>query len=133
MSGARKVLVIGGGPAGTWAAISAKKQDPAADVTLITAEYCEPYEKPPLSKAVLTGKARIEDAPIAGPKGVTGHGIVLACNSACTAINREAKTVVLANGERLPYDALVLATGSIVRTIPALPHGMAGVHYLRPE
>jgi NADPH-dependent 2,4-dienoyl-CoA reductase/sulfur reductase-like enzyme len=133
MSGGRKILVIGGGPAGTWAAISAKKQDPSADVILLTSENCEPYEKPPLSKAVLTGKARIEDAPIAGPKGIAGHGAVLAYNSACTAINRTAKTVALANGERLPYDAVVIATGSTARVIPTLPPGMACVHYLRTE
>ena len=54
----RTILVIGGGPAGTFAAIAAKKQDPAAAVTLLTPEHCEPYEKPPLSKAVLTGKVR---------------------------------------------------------------------------
>jgi NADPH-dependent 2,4-dienoyl-CoA reductase/sulfur reductase-like enzyme len=133
MSVARKILVIGGGPAGTWAAIAAKKQDPAADVILLSSEYCEPYEKPPLSKAVLTGKARIEDAPIAGPRGLTGHGVVLACNSACTAIHRGSKTVLLANGERLPYDALVIATGSTVRVIPTLPPDMPSVHYLRSE
>ena len=61
MTDARKILVIGGGPAGVWAAISAKKQDPAAAVTLLSGEHCEPYEKPPLSKAVLTGAARIEE------------------------------------------------------------------------
>jgi len=133
VSGARKIVVIGGGPAGTWAAIAAKKQDPGADVTLLTSEYCEPYEKPPLSKAVLTGKARIEDALIAGPKGVTGHGVVLACNSNCTAIDRAGKTAVLGNGERVPYDALVIATGSTVRIIPSLPPDMPGVHYLRTE
>jgi len=133
MSSARRIVVIGGGPAGCWAAISAKKQDPAAEVILLTPEYCEPYEKPPLSKAVLTGKARVEDAPIAGPKGVAGHGVVLACNSICTAINRTSKTVFLANGERLPYDAVVIATGAMVRVVPSLPPGMAGVHYLRTE
>lgn len=131
--GGKRILIIGGGPAGTWAAIAAKKQDPSADVILLTSEYCEPYEKPPLSKAVLTGKARVEDAPIAGPKGMTGHGVVLACNSTCTAINAGSKTLVLANGERLPYDAVVIATGSIVRTVPLLPAGMAGVQYLRHE
>ena len=46
-------------------------------MTLVSNEHCEPYEKPPLSKAVLTGKVRIEDALIAGPKGLAGHGIVL--------------------------------------------------------
>ena len=133
MSSARKILIIGGGPAGTWAAIAAKKQDPAAEVTLLTAEHCEPYEKPPLSKAVLIGKVRVEDVPIAGPKGIAGHGVVLARNSRVAAINREARTVTLESGERLPYDALVLAVGSLVRSIPILPLGMPHVHYLRSE
>jgi NADPH-dependent 2,4-dienoyl-CoA reductase/sulfur reductase-like enzyme len=59
---AKNILVIGGGPAGVWAAIEAKRRDGAADVTLLTEEACEPYEKPPLSKAVLLGKARPADA-----------------------------------------------------------------------
>ena len=46
-------------------------------MVLLTDEGCEPYEKPPLSKAVLTGKAKPQDAPIAGPKGVAGFGITL--------------------------------------------------------
>ena len=37
----------------------------------------EPYEKPPLSKAVLTGKATPHDTPIAGPKGVAASGVAL--------------------------------------------------------
>ena len=49
------ILIIGGGPAGTFAAIGARKQNPAANVVLLTEEHCEPYEKPPLSKAVLLG------------------------------------------------------------------------------
>ena len=64
---ARNIVVIGGGPAAVFAAIEAKKHDATANVTLVTDEACEPYEKPPLSKAVLLGKANPEDAPIAGP------------------------------------------------------------------
>ena len=55
---AKNIVVIGGGPAGVWAAIEAKRRDSAANVTLLTDEPCEPYEKPPLSKDVLLGKAK---------------------------------------------------------------------------
>ena len=72
---ARNIVVIGGGPAAVFAAIEAKKKDAAANVTLATDEACEPYEKPPLSKAVLLGKAQPEDAPIAGPGGLAKHGV----------------------------------------------------------
>src|SRR5262249_44609011 len=100
---------------------------------LISEEPCEPYERPPLSKAVLLGKAAAADAPIAGPKGVAGHGISLQCDTRCTAIDRVAQEIVTASGQRLAYDALVIATGSVVRQIPALPLGAPRVHYLRTE
>jgi 3-phenylpropionate/trans-cinnamate dioxygenase ferredoxin reductase component len=129
----RTILVIGGGPAGTFAAIAAKKQDPAAAVTLLTLEHCEPYEKPPLSKAVLLGGVLPGDALIAGPGGIAGHDVVLQTLAHCTAIDRADRAVVLDDGRRLHYDALVVATGSIARQIPQLPIGMPRVHYLRTE
>ena len=100
--------------------------------TLLTDETCEPYEKPPLSKAVLLGKAKPEDAPIAGQGGLAEHGVVVKFNARCTAIDRAAREMVTAGG-RLPYDALVIATGSLMRELPLLPPGMPRVHYLRTE
>jgi NADPH-dependent 2,4-dienoyl-CoA reductase/sulfur reductase-like enzyme len=129
---ARNIVVIGGGPAAVFAAIEAKKKDGTANVTLVTEEACEPYEKPPLSKAVLLGKAKPEDAPIAGPGGLGRHGVAVKLDSRCTAIDRVTRQVVTTAGT-LPYDALVIATGSQMRELPLLPIGMPRVHYLRTE
>jgi 3-phenylpropionate/trans-cinnamate dioxygenase ferredoxin reductase subunit len=131
MSTARRIVIVGGGPAGVAAALAAKQQDAAAEVVLINDEHHEPYEKPPLSKAVLTGKAMVHDAPIAGPKGVAGSGVVLKGGARVTAIDRAARTVDA--GERIAYDALVLATGSRNRELPMFPAGRPGIYYLRTE
>jgi 3-phenylpropionate/trans-cinnamate dioxygenase ferredoxin reductase subunit len=133
MSTARNIVIVGAGPAGVGAALAARQQDPAANVLLVTDEHCEPYEKPPLSKAVLTGKATAQDAPIAGPGGVAAHKITLKTGTRCTAIDRGGRAVVTAAGERIPYDALVLASGSINRGLPLFPAGQPGIHYLRTE
>src|SRR5712691_2991664 len=122
----------GGGPAGVWAAIEAKRCDGAAEVVLVTEEASEPYEKPPLSKAVLLGKANPDDAPIAGKGGLAAHHVILKTNAACRAIDRAAQKVVTDAGA-LPYDALVIATGSLVREIALLPPRMNRVHYLRTD
>ncbi len=129
---AQNIIVIGGGPAATFAAIEARKRDGSANVTLVTEEACEPYEKPPLSKAVLLDKANPEDAPIAGPGGLAAHGVTVTLGTRCTSIDRAARQVVTTGGA-LPYDALVIATGSLMRELPLLPMGMPRVHYLRTE
>src|SRR5436309_16042245 len=94
----RAIVVIGGGPAGTFAAIAANRQCPDASVVLLTGEACEPYEKPTLSKAVLLGRAAPEDARIAGAAGVAGHGVVLEPCAECVAIDRVARSAHLSDG-----------------------------------
>jgi 3-phenylpropionate/trans-cinnamate dioxygenase ferredoxin reductase subunit len=133
MSPVRSIVIIGAGPAGVGAALAARQQDPAAEILLVTDELCEPYEKPPLSKAVLTGKAKPDDAPIAGPGGVGGQRITLKLGARGAAIDRAGSAVLTESGERIAYDVLVLATGSINRVLPMLPAGRPGIHSLRHE
>lgn len=133
MNAARKIVVVGGGPAGVAASLAAKQQDPAAEVVLLNDEQHEPYEKPPLSKAVLAGKLMPLDSPIAGPKGVAAGGVHLKPGTWVKAIDRSARAVVADAGERIGYDALVLATGSVNRALPMFPAGRSGIYYLRTE
>jgi 3-phenylpropionate/trans-cinnamate dioxygenase ferredoxin reductase component len=128
-----RIVIVGGGPAGVAAALAAKQQNGAAEVVLISDEQHEPYEKPPLSKAVLTGKAMPHDAPIAGPRGIGASGVRFKSGVPVTAIDRVRRAVLTESGERIGYDALVLATGSVNRVLPMLPVGRPGIYYLRTE
>jgi 3-phenylpropionate/trans-cinnamate dioxygenase ferredoxin reductase component len=130
MADPRRIVIVGGGPAGVGAALAARQQDPAADVVLLSDEHCEPYEKPPLSKAVLTGKAMPHDAPIAGPKGLAGAGVTLKPGARAVTIERADRAVVTELGQSIAYDTLVLATGSVNRVLPMFPPSN-GIHYLR--
>ena len=130
----KRIVVVGGGPAGVFAAIEAKRTDPAAHVLLLTDEACEPYEKPPLSKSVLTGKALPEHALIAGARWRRSTERRAGAHGAWSprSIARRVKSRPPTDAATR-YDALVLATGSLVRELPQLPLGMARVHYLRTE
>src|SRR5258705_4629900 len=128
----RRIVIVGGGPAGVGAALGARQQDAAAEIVLINDEQHEPYEKPPLSKAVLTGKAMPEHAPIAGPKGVASANITLK-SARVGGIDKAGHAVLTEAGERIPYDALVLTTGSRNRILPMFPHDRPGIYYLRPD
>src|SRR5260370_42213007 len=103
MSTGRRIVIVGGGPAGVAAALAAKQQNAAAEGLLLTDERQEPYEKPPLSKAVLTGKAMPHHAPIAGAKGGAGHGVRLELGTAVKAPGSCAHTLGTDIGERIGY------------------------------
>src|SRR5580700_5194577 len=126
----RRIIVVGSGPAGTMATIAAKREDPEATVILVAEELHEPYEKPPLSKAALSGRAHPTDALIAGAH-LSSHGITLRSGVRCESVDTSNQRVVLQNGETIEFDRLVLATGCVARELPSLPPGTPHVHYLR--
>ena len=80
---------------------------------------------------MLTGKAMPQDAPIAGPKGVAGASVTLKSGARDARSTAPAARWSPTAGERIPYDALVLATGSRNRMLPMFPAGQPGIYYLR--
>src|SRR5262249_609497 len=79
------------------------------------------------------GTGMPNDGPIGGRKGVSGSGVRLTLGTPVKAIDRGAHAVITDTGERIGYDALVLATGSINRELPMFPAGRNGIYYLRTE
>ncbi len=105
--GKARVVVIGGGFGGATAARTLKALQPTLDVTLV--EPNPVYTSCPFSNAVLANLREIDQQQFRYD-GLKGAGVTVAQTSA-TAVDAEAKTVALADGNRLSYDRLVMSPG----------------------
>ena len=97
-------------------------------ITIAGAEGTEPYDRPPLSKEGLAGAAA--DPRFRPREWYASHGVELRLGAAAVGLRPGARTVELADGERLRYDDLLIATGSRPVTLPALA-GFTNVQALR--
>ncbi|WP_075661710.1 NAD(P)/FAD-dependent oxidoreductase [Streptomyces acidiscabies] len=122
---APRVVVVGAGMAGVQTAVALREQGFAGTVTVIGAETHQPYDRPPLSKAVLLGKSDGSAFDIDFP----GLGIDLVLGREALAV-RPSEHVVDTDAGAVPYDVLVLATGAEPILLPGT-EGVPGVHLLR--
>lgn len=121
----RGVVIVGAGMAGVQTAVALREQGFTGPVTLLGAEPHQPYDRPPLSKAVLLGKA--EDS--AFDVDFEGLGIELRLGTEVTGL-RAADRELDTEAGPVPYGVLVLATGAQPLTLPGT-EGVPGVHLLR--
>ncbi len=119
-------VIVGAGQAGAHAAVAMRQAGLAGRVVLLGEEPHPPYERPPLSKAVLTEPQEPEPGWFYPPARYAELAIDLRTGQHVTGIEPEAGRVVLANGEHLAFDRLVLATGGRPRTLP-VPGGAAAL------
>ncbi|UXY27058.1 NAD(P)/FAD-dependent oxidoreductase [Streptomyces sp. HUAS TT20] len=124
-SQARRVVVVGAGMAGVQTAVALREQGFAGTVTLIGAEPHQPYDRPPLSKAVLLGKAEGSAFDV----DFESLGIELRLGSEADGV-RPADHELDTDSGPVPYDVLVLATGAEPIRLPGT-EGVPGVHLLR--
>lgn len=126
----RHLVVVGASLAGLRAVEAARKAGYEGRITLIGAESHLPYDRPPLSKAYLdeSEPADPQFRPESTMRSELGVDLVL--GTAATALDTAGKTVALADGREVGYDALVIATGAHARTLPDASR-LSGVHTLR--
>ncbi|MGJ6979082.1 NAD(P)/FAD-dependent oxidoreductase [Aestuariimicrobium soli] len=126
------VVIVGAGLAGATTASELRKRGFTGSITLVGSEPHAPYERPPLSKDLLLGKRDAEQkAFVHEPDWYAEHDIDLLLDTTATALDLEAGEVVLADGRRLGFDHLVLATGSTPRRLRVADDSGAPVAYLR--
>lgn len=125
------VVIVGAGLAGVKVAETLREVGFPGRVVLVGEEPHPPYDRPPLSKAVLLTEGHEKEIGLSPDGGLEMLNVELRLGCAVTAIDRQARRVHLSNCEPLIYDRLVLATGSSLRMLGDLPAGRPGVHYLR--
>ncbi|OEJ27268.1 oxidoreductase [Streptomyces agglomeratus] len=121
----RRVVIVGAGMAGVQTAVALREQGWSGSVTLIGAEPHQPYDRPPLSKAVLLGNAEGSAFDV----DFEALGVELHLGREVTGVRPGAHEIDTPSGP-VPYDVLVVATGALPVTLPG-SEGVQGVHLLR--
>jgi NADPH-dependent 2,4-dienoyl-CoA reductase/sulfur reductase-like enzyme len=121
----RRVVIVGAGMAGVQTAVALRERGFAGPVAVLGAEPHQPYDRPPLSKAVLLGTAEGSAFDI----DFEALDVELRLGVEVTGVRTDAHEVDTAAGP-VPYDVLVLATGAEPVTLPGAS-GVPGVHLLR--
>lgn len=114
-------VIVGAGQAGTWAAVAMRQAGFAGRIVLLGEEPWRPYERPPLSKAMLTADPEPPISHFHTEARYAELKIELRLDTIVESVEPEAHRVRLSGGGTVPYDRLLLATGGQARRLPA--HG----------
>ncbi|GAB2965488.1 FAD-dependent oxidoreductase [Streptomyces pseudoechinosporeus] len=119
-------MVVGASAAGLAAVETLRREGYDGTLTLVGDEPHAPYDRPPLSKQLLSGEWPTERLALRTPTDLDALGLDLRLGAAATGLELAERTVHLADGTRLPYDGLIVATGVRPRRLPG-----EGAHVLR--
>ena len=125
------VVVVGAGQAGFQAAASLREAGFAGPLTIVGDEPHLPYQRPPLSKAYLAGKADAGTLALRPDSYFAEHRIGLRLGLRAAGIDRGARRLLLEGGGGIAYGHLVLAPGSRNRPLAVPGSDLAGIRQLR--
>jgi len=126
-----KIVIIGAGQAAAQAVQSLRAEGFDGPITVVGDEAYPPYQRPPLSKAWLKGEADEDALTLKPAEWYAEAGVDLWLAAPVASIDRADRKVTLSDGERLPYDILILATGARARPLPVAGADLSGVLSLR--
>src|SRR6202043_1610571 len=112
MASSNTFVIVGGGLAGAKAVEALRDSGFDGQIILFAEEKRLPYERPPLSKEYLAGKKALSDFTVQKSDWYRDHNVDLRLGRRVSSIDPAGHTVGLSDGTTLPYDKLLLATGS---------------------
>jgi 3-phenylpropionate/trans-cinnamate dioxygenase ferredoxin reductase component len=125
-------VIVGAGMAGGKAAETMREEGFDGRVVLIGAEPERPYERPPLSKDYLRGESERAGVYLQDdPSWYEQHEVQLRTSASVESLDVGERAVLLEGGERIDYDALLLATGAEPKRLAVPGADLEGVHVLR--
>jgi len=127
----QSAVILGAGAAGNAAAEMLRREGYDGPITMIGGEQDIPYDRPNLSKDYLAGKAPEDWIPLRSREFYAEQRIELALGTRAERIDADARVVVLADGRRVDYGALLLATGADPVRLDIPGADLAHVHLLR--
>lgn len=130
MAPVRRIVIVGTGLAGGTAAGELRERGFDGEIVLVGSGQHRPYALPPLSKAVLLGEAEEPDW-VHESDFYADKDIDLRTGTDIRELHLGERAVVDGDGNRIPYDRLVLATGAAPRTLPVPGGDLNGLHTLR--
>ena len=132
MSSVNRVVIVGGGVGAAAAAETLRTEGFEGQIIQISDEASLPYDRPPLSKGYLAGETALNDILLHPEEWYATNRVELKLGQPAKAIDTAAHTVILANGESVVFDRLLIANGSRARLFPGLPAKLGPiVHYVR--
>jgi 3-phenylpropionate/trans-cinnamate dioxygenase ferredoxin reductase subunit len=124
-------VIVGASLAGATAAATLREEGFDGDVILIGAEAALPYERPPLSKSFLRGESPLQDALVRPESFYADQRIDTRFGTTAVGVDASGRTVGVAGGDAVPFDRLLIATGSRNRRFPIPGIDLPGVFDLR--
>jgi NADPH-dependent 2,4-dienoyl-CoA reductase/sulfur reductase-like enzyme len=125
-----RIVVVGASLAGLRACESLRTEGYTGTITLIGAEPHEPYDRPPLSKALLKGEWEPDRIQLRKPEALAGLELDMRLGVRATALDVSRRAVTLETDEVVAADGVIIATGSQPRPLPGQPD-LDGVTMLR--
>nr|AGS49528.1 ferredoxin reductase [uncultured bacterium esnapd7] len=126
----KRVVIVGASAGGLATAEALRRLGYRDAITLVGEETHLPYDRPPLSKQILTGEWSPDRLPLRPEADVDALDLDVRLGVRASGLDPVGRTVTLADGSSLPYEAVVVATGVRARRLPGT-EGVAGVHTLR--